>query len=199
MSENLYDTLGVDKNATDEEIKSAYYEKAKDNHPDLQDGDIEAMKAINAAYAILKCEKKRRKYDETGDSDSVDNNQAKVTSIIIQIATTIIDNNPPNIPMFIQKIKREWENNYRNGKRQKENELKKLEDFKARILERPENDVFTAIINENIKTLKYMIADIDDDYAIRQQAFDLLQRYSFTEVMQAQFQTTMSVGTFTFL
>jgi curved DNA-binding protein CbpA len=53
---DLYEILGVDRNATEEEIKKAYRRLAKKYHPDLNPGDKEAeqkFKEINEAYEIL--------------------------------------------------------------------------------------------------------------------------------------------------
>lgn len=57
MIEDPYKVLGVDRNATDEEIKQAYRRLAKKYHPDLNPGDAQAaqkMNEINEAYDLLK-------------------------------------------------------------------------------------------------------------------------------------------------
>ena len=48
-----YKTLGVKKNATDAEIKSAYRKLAKQHHPDLNSGNAERFKNISGAYDVL--------------------------------------------------------------------------------------------------------------------------------------------------
>ncbi len=68
---DLYEVLGVDRNATEEEIKKAYRRLAKKYHPDLNPGDKEAeqkFKEINEAYEILSDPQKRAKYDQFGDA-----------------------------------------------------------------------------------------------------------------------------------
>eukprot|EP01087_Luapelamoeba_hula_P025128 TRINITY_DN9821_c0_g1_i1.p1 TRINITY_DN9821_c0_g1~~TRINITY_DN9821_c0_g1_i1.p1 ORF type:complete len:517 (-),score=72.86 TRINITY_DN9821_c0_g1_i1:8-1483(-) len=67
--EDLYDLLGIDRNATPEQIKSAYHKLAMKYHPDRNKNDKSAetkLSKINAAYAILKDEDKRRQYDQFG-------------------------------------------------------------------------------------------------------------------------------------
>lgn len=66
MSENLYDVLGVDKNASQEDIKKAYRDKAKENHTD-RGGDNDKMVAINKAWNVLQDPARRKRYDETGE------------------------------------------------------------------------------------------------------------------------------------
>ena len=58
---DYYEVLGIGKNATDAEIKSAYRKLAKANHPDLHPGDKECeerFKEINEAYEQI--QKQRR-------------------------------------------------------------------------------------------------------------------------------------------
>lgn len=67
---SLYETLGVSKNASSDEIKKAYRRLARQYHPDInkEKGAEEKFKEINAAYEILSDEKKRAQYDQYGDS-----------------------------------------------------------------------------------------------------------------------------------
>ncbi|MFB6204276.1 MAG: molecular chaperone DnaJ [Candidatus Nanohaloarchaea archaeon] len=67
MSKEYYEVLGVSEDASQEEIKKAYREKAKKHHPDSQGGgDEEKFKKINKAYDVLSDEEKRQKYDQFG-------------------------------------------------------------------------------------------------------------------------------------
>ncbi len=69
MAEDFYDTLGISREASDSEIKSAYRKLAMKYHPDRNQGDSAAeqkFKDVSQAYEILKDPKKRQTYDQFG-------------------------------------------------------------------------------------------------------------------------------------
>ena len=71
--DDLYKELGVDKNASSDEIKKAYRNLAFKYHPDRNEGNKAAedkFKKINEAYSVLGDEAKRRQYDLYGSSSS---------------------------------------------------------------------------------------------------------------------------------
>lgn len=72
MSEDYYKILGVNKDASKEDIKKAFRKLALKYHPDKNNGDKEAeekFKVINKAYETLSNEEKRHKYDNPNTTD----------------------------------------------------------------------------------------------------------------------------------
>ncbi len=67
---DYYKVLGVDKKATQDEIKKAYRKLAHQYHPDKAGKENEAkFKEINEAYQVLSDEQKRQNYDQFGSAD----------------------------------------------------------------------------------------------------------------------------------
>lgn len=77
---DYYETLGLTKTATTDEIKKAYRSLAFKYHPDRNQGDSaaeEKFKAISEAYDVLGDEKKRADYDRYGSTNSGGYNQSQ--------------------------------------------------------------------------------------------------------------------------
>src|SRR5207244_3858305 len=72
MAETLYDTLGVKKGASADEIKKAYRKLARQYHPDTNQGDKSAeerFKQVQTAYDVLSDAEKRKAYDRFGSTN----------------------------------------------------------------------------------------------------------------------------------
>lgn len=66
MAKDYYEVLGVNKGASKEEIKKAFYKMAHKYHPDKKDGNEQKFKEVNEAYQVLSDEDRRTKYDQFG-------------------------------------------------------------------------------------------------------------------------------------
>ena len=68
MKKDFYETLGVAKGASKDEIKKAFHKLAHKHHPDKKDGNADKFKEVNEAYQTLSDDKKRAQYDQYGET-----------------------------------------------------------------------------------------------------------------------------------
>ncbi len=68
MAKDYYETLGVDKKASKDEIKKAFHKLAHKHHPDKTGGDEAKFKEVNEAYQTLSDDSKRAQYDQFGSA-----------------------------------------------------------------------------------------------------------------------------------
>ena len=66
MDEDYYKVLGLEKTATEAEIKRAYRKLAHQHHPDKGGGDEKKFKEVSEAYQVLSDPEKRKQYDQFG-------------------------------------------------------------------------------------------------------------------------------------
>lgn len=69
MAKDYYQILGVEKNASQEDLKKAFRKLAHQYHPDKKGGDEAKFKEVNEAYQVLSDEKKRANYDQFGSAE----------------------------------------------------------------------------------------------------------------------------------
>ena len=69
MAKSLYESLGVSKNATQDEIKKAYRKLVREVHPDKNPGSEERFKEVQGAYDVLSDPEKRKQYDRVGSTN----------------------------------------------------------------------------------------------------------------------------------
>lgn len=71
MPKDYYKTLGINKGASKDEVKTAFRKLAHQYHPDKGGGNEAKFKEVSEAYSVLSDDKKRQQYDTFGSADSV--------------------------------------------------------------------------------------------------------------------------------
>lgn len=106
MDINLYDILGLSKNASFEEIKTKYKSLAQQHHPD-KGGDSDLFKKIKYAYEILGDPESRKKYDTTGYHEQTLNVRSEALDHLSRLFFNIIPNINADIDDLVLIMKNE--------------------------------------------------------------------------------------------
>ena len=176
----LYDTLGVDKNATQEDIKQAFREKAKKHHED-KGGDKDEMIEINKAYGVLSNVVKRDRYDKTGETveESFD---FKFSRYVQQIFLDIVERNDVDSTDLIGEFRAYTKAVIQdNGKRVKDAQgrLKKLNKVKERLGSSAENRI-VAVLENNMENVRQEIGIIEENIKFMEDCLECLESYHYT-------------------
>jgi curved DNA-binding protein CbpA len=93
---NLYEVLGVARDATFDDIKRAYRSLAQRHHPDKDGGDNALFQQIQEAYATLSDPEKRAAYDTTGKVPGAPpDDREKAIQLIMQTMDVVLDGGNP--------------------------------------------------------------------------------------------------------
>jgi curved DNA-binding protein CbpA len=182
---DLYETLGVKKDATKAQIKKAYRKKANVHHPD-KGGDQEEFKALVVAYNILYDDDKRKRYDEGETAESITKTAlsedqqilALVLSLFVQVVA-LTDVKVTNIPhvmrLNIDKSIQEFSNMINN----QQAHINKFKAVIHRIKSKSQENVFVAAATQQINNSEREIAKIKDQQKIGVGAKKFLEAYSY--------------------
>ncbi len=177
---SLYQTLGIGKDATKDEIKKAYRKLSKTMHPDVG-GDEESFDKLKQAYDVLMDDDLRKLYDETGIIGKVVDRHNMFMSFISSKAVYALENFSDD-PFFnlIDFLKGDLNDNIEKGrftiidvgtkKNTLQNKLKNIQNKKggenliAKVVELKVNEYSNHIeqIKSTIKDLEYCMDRIDE-------------------------------------
>lgn len=177
---DLYEILGVSKDATKKEIQKAYRELSKKHHPDIG-GDENLFKDIAQAYSILSNDIKRERYDKTGDVKEP-NTDARLLDILNQLFTQAVYKEAHNPLEEVQsRIQGEI---YNFDERMRDcNERKKLlnKTLKRLSCKKGEKNILKQIIELNIDLNNKEIGILKEELTFFKDIKKHLKNYTFKE------------------
>lgn len=193
---NLYNDLGVDKKASQEEIKKAFWEQAKEHHPD-RGGDKDKMAKLSHAYNILSNKGKRDRYDKTGE-DKETPFMTKFAMYINERFIQIIDN-AKNVGTFdlIGAFKTHTEttiSGLHNTQVEFKQKLSKYEGVRRRTSSSGDT-LILSVLDDSIKDIKATIDALDEDIEFMNKVIEVLNHYKYDfEEMQRPASFTFGGG-----
>ena len=90
---DLYQLLGIKRGASRDEIRKAYRRKAKTSHPD-SGGSVQQFSALATAHEVLSDDRRREKYDTTGEIETAKPNNVDVSAIEVSRKSSASSSTP---------------------------------------------------------------------------------------------------------
>lgn len=187
----LYDDLGLNKNASKEDIKKAYKDKAKKYHPD-KGGDKDKFAMILKAYDVLKDDEKRSYYDEYGqEQPKINIKEQKAITIITQIIEGILDTDERDIIYtdiigIAKTFLSEKRNTFKKMNEKLNFDLKQLEKLKKIFTKRlkhkkkvTQTNLFLSVIDNKIRLLEKNKKDVEFELEILKIASKMINDFNF--------------------
>jgi curved DNA-binding protein CbpA len=179
---NLYDVLGVNKDADKDAIKKAHRNGVKKNHPD-KGGDKELFQEIQLAYDVLSDEQRRNKYDETGETDKPRDLFAEmfasfIDSLVSHLETSKTDN-INLIELGNNMLQQELEELTRK-KHVVNRSLELLENALKRMDSKKGSTLMQDITKSKIKTSTLHLTKLEEGIEFYTKAMEELQEFIYT-------------------
>ncbi len=195
---NPYKVLGIESDATDEQIKKAHRKKAKDTHPDKEGGSNEAFKAVQEAYETLSDPETRKRYDRDGKLYTVEDSTLIADYIYMELLGDIKDFEDINELDVLRRWKIKTKTAFNSAREQitvNREKIKKcaraIENLKlleSRLVKRNPDveDYFTRLISERMdlyrneaRQLRVDIKQYHRDRAVCVQVKKILDQYEY--------------------
>lgn len=173
---NLYEEIGIPKNASKESIKQKFREKAKNTHPDTG-GDPDKFRALMHAYDILSDDEKRKRYDIGEDPDVIGREQQPL-SIVFAVFNQIVDSNIDlSCNDLFDVIRQSIRRNQQNMREQRSAHLMNIEKYEnilKRIKKNGKTELFMRLMEDKIKLCRATIIQIEKDLKLNDDALALI-------------------------
>lgn len=172
----LYDDLGVEGDASADEIKKAYKERSKENHPD-KGGDNDVMVRINKAYGVLGDKEKRERYDRTGQEEDL-GFDVRFGGFVQSLFMGLIDERDIDKTDLVGEFKRDVVvqlAGMEDGRKMTLKRIKKLE----KVIDRLGNGRIKEVVKMNVNQLRLEIAAADDNIKFVKECLEVLESESY--------------------
>ena len=179
---DLYDTLGVQHDATKADIKSTYRRQAKAAHPDTG-GDPATFHALERAYRILSDDEKRARYDEHGDTEfQPDNTESEAVSIIAAIVDRFINDDRAKYKNLVGEIRKAIKDEIATARRSidegRKYELKAI-DLQKRVKGKKGGALLISMFESKLRDAREAVASLERQIAIREKALAMIEDADF--------------------
>lgn len=189
MSSNPYEVLGLEPDATPEEINAAYRAASKSAHPD-GGGSTEEFTRVKGAAMVLLDPERRKRFDETGTlgEGKPDNALAEVMEAIANFFISSIDVSDqfgaPRLAdlNLVTAATTHFKNQVHGGRqhiKNTEGKIKKFEKALSRLKSKRPDDVIKTMLTHHVNQMKIIITTTERQIKQFEKAVEILGDYEF--------------------
>lgn len=179
---DLYETLGVARDATKEAIKKAFRRRARETHPDVG-GEPEKFHAVELAHRILTDDQRRGEYDATGRVDErVDTLDAQAMSLIGALVERFLADEEAKFLDVVSEMRKSLKADIRTAETNRLDGkafLARTKMLRTRFKGGKGAGIIDRMIVRKIEQAEQAIRQIDEQIEIRNLALALLEDASF--------------------
>lgn len=173
-----YDTLGVAKDATAEEIKQAWRRMSSRAHPD-KGGSDEEQQAVNRAYEVLCDPERRSRYDATGSDGSGKDPDAGAMSILVELFTKGLERVEGDLVQFVESQIRDAIEEGQSRISGWHKLIARMKRRRPQVKSKSEKNLVHDIIDAKISQAETNIAGVTKAIADAQRALELLADFEY--------------------
>lgn len=183
-----YETLGVQRSASEDEIRQAFRRRAKDAHPDREGGDTDTMANLNRAYATLTDQRSRARYDQTGADPKTESLEQRAMAELRKLLGLIADQvEDGDLCALMVHHLLQAKVNLTNARNAASNKLRKYARLRKRIARKGGNEnLFDCVFAEKITNAERDLAQTSEGLEELEAAMKILADYE-TVFEQQQF------------
>lgn len=172
-----YETLGIPRDASPEDVKRAFRSKASAAHPDREGGSAEAMAAVNEAHEVLMDPERRARYDETGDGAAPNSIEHEAQKVLLQLFSAALDGSDGDVLADASRMLAAHRSGLLDMRGKAEKQLARLVRRSGKVRNTGTNLV-QMLIDEKTKALARNIADMGRGIEINDAAQLALSTYA---------------------
>ena len=172
-----YSNLGVGKDASADDIKRAFRKKASENHPDKAGGDKAQFQVVAAAYAVLGDAERRKRYDDTGQSDDPPSLEQRAETLLRMVFNELLQQDGDCVAGVRAHMKNLGAN-IKSDRAEFGARSRRLEKKRTRIkVKGAARNLAHEIIDQALGELKDKMRQADEMLNVHRVAMDLLAAY----------------------
>lgn len=177
-----YETLGIDRQASADEIKKAYRRKAAEAHPD-RGGSQDAMAEVNSAYAVLIDPRRRQKYDTTGEA-AVKSIQEQAQESLAAAFAAVLGSDEPDLVEAVRAMLQLQREELNSKLLRAQTKREKMLSQRGRVRSKAKVNIVHVLIDQAVIDLDAIIANAEEGLWVNALTERLLNDYESHEAIE---------------